>query len=92
MKTPIMKKITLISTTTLLITILFNLITFSACKKKSNTSEGLPAEASHPCFDRNLYEASKDAFCTLDCPGVVGCNGKKYCNACEAARVGITVQ
>jgi len=26
--------------------------------------------------------------CTKDCPGVCGCNGMFYCNACEAQRAG----
>ena len=27
--------------------------------------------------------------CTTDCPGVCACDGKLYCNACEAHRAGI---
>lgn len=46
-------------------------------------------EPQHACFDQQLYKDHKDAFCTADCPGVIGCDGKHYCNACEAARVGI---
>ena len=30
--------------------------------------------------------------CSKDCPGVCGCDGKRYCNACEANRAGIDVQ
>jgi hypothetical protein len=26
--------------------------------------------------------------CTKDCPGICGCDGKFYCNACEAHRAG----
>lgn len=42
-----------------------------------------------PCFDESLVH---DDFCTADCPGVTGCDGKTYCNECEANRVGIRVE
>jgi hypothetical protein len=29
--------------------------------------------------------------CTKDCPGACGCDGKSYCNACEANRAGTDV-
>ncbi len=51
---------------------------FSSCKKD--------------CFDQDLYDQYKDAFCTEDCPGVTGCDGKIYCNECEANRQGIRVE
>ncbi len=38
------------------------------------------------CFDPNLVH---NGPCTMDCPGFEGCDGKTYCNACEAARAGI---
>lgn len=44
------------------------------------------------CFDKKLYEEYKDKVCTMDCPGVVGCDGKEYCNACIAATRGIRVK
>lgn len=44
------------------------------------------------CYDEALYQQSKNSFCTTDCPGVIGCDGKKYCNACEAAKSGIRVK
>ena len=31
------------------------------------------------------------AVCTTDCPGVCGCNGQIYCNACEANAAGVDV-
>jgi hypothetical protein len=33
----------------------------------------------------------RPAACTDDCPGVCGCNGKFYCNACQANRDGTDV-
>ena len=44
------------------------------------------------CFDRSLYNEYKDRHCTMDCPGVIGCDGKFYCNECEANKQGIHVQ
>ncbi len=44
------------------------------------------------CYDRELYELHRNDFCTTDCPGVTGCDGKTYCNECEANRNGIHVQ
>jgi hypothetical protein len=43
-------------------------------------------DGNHPCYDTSLVH---DGICTTDCPGFEGCDGKKYCNACEAARHGI---
>ena len=45
-----------------------------------------------PCYDRELYLSMKGKPCTEDCPGVTGCNGKKYCNECEANRDGIRIK
>ena len=38
------------------------------------------------CFNKELVH---DDPCTQDCPGFEGCDGKTYCNQCEAARLGI---
>lgn len=63
------------------ITVLVLMLT--ACSKDGSHSS---------CFDQKLYDAYKDKFCTEDCPGVIGCDGKEYCNACIAASQGIRVQ
>ena len=44
------------------------------------------------CFDQDLYNAHKNDNCTTDCPGVMGCDGKSYCNECVANRNGIKVE
>ena len=43
-------------------------------------------DAEHPCFNEAFVH---DGVYTHDCPGFLGCDGKAYCNKCEAARVGI---
>jgi hypothetical protein len=52
-----------------------------ACKKTTEPNIG--------CVDNVLKEQYKNAFCTQDCPGIIGCDDKTYCNECEAARQGI---
>lgn len=41
------------------------------------------------CYDAQLERDMKDKFCTADCPGVIGCDGKTYCNTCEMNKAGI---
>lgn len=41
------------------------------------------------CYSRELEKEYKERMCTMDCPGYVGCDGKTYCNQCEANRNGI---
>jgi hypothetical protein len=48
--------------------------------------------ATSTCYDEQLHQAHKDDICTADCPGVEGCDGKIYCNECEANRQGIPVK
>lgn len=76
-----MKRLKLI--TALLLSISVPAITFIACTKNGSNSS---------CFDQKLYEEYKNKFCTEDCPGVIGCDGKEYCNACIAASQGIRVK
>ena len=40
----------------------------------------------HDCFDSSLVHNSA---CPAHCSGFEGCDGKTYCNACEAAQQGI---
>ncbi|MBL7901614.1 MAG: hypothetical protein JNK73_06440 [Bacteroidia bacterium] len=44
------------------------------------------------CYDEALYQAHKNDICKMDCPGVIGCDGKTYCNACIANSQGIRVK
>ncbi len=57
------------------------LFTLLSCKKTSTN-----------CFDAALYEQYKNAVCTQDCPGVIGCDDKQYCNACIAQSQGIRLK
>jgi len=55
------------------------LLCLYSCKKESG------------CYDADLERQFRNSFCTTDCPGVTGCDGKTYCNECEANRQGIRV-
>ncbi len=44
------------------------------------------------CYDESLYQKNKNTYCTQDCPGVIGCDGKTYCNECIAHSKGIRVK
>ena len=76
-----------ISTLSLSITTIFILLLLS-CDKENK--EGKYA-GKDPCFDSQLYEQHKNDYCPDNCPGVIGCNGKIYCNSCYALREGIKV-
>jgi len=60
---------------------------------------GLTCDADEWCdYDDNCGDGDmqgvctpKPGACTKDCPGVCGCNGMRYCNACEAQQAGIDV-
>lgn len=60
---------------------------FASCNKDSSCS---PAHDS--CYDEKMYQTHKDDYCTTDCIGVTGCDGKIYCNECEANRKGISIK
>ena len=59
----------------------------ASCKKDSEEKYA----GKDSCFDSQLYEQHKNDFCPDNCPGVVGCDGKTYCNGCYALRLGIKV-
>lgn len=63
----------------------FFLILFSCEKEKDYVGV-------NDCFDEQLYEQHKGDFCPENCPGVIGCDGKIYCNSCYALRQGIRVK
>ena len=43
------------------------------------------------CYNPNLEAEFENKVCTTDCPGVIGCDGKQYCNECEANKLGVAV-
>ena len=55
------------------------LVCFTSCKK------GLPLN----CYDWFYYQKQKNSICLQDCPGVIGCDGKNYCNECGMHSKGI---
>lgn len=63
---------------TVLVCLLFASVGFS-CKRKN-------------CYDPKLQEEFKTAICVQDCPGVIGCDDKTYCNECIANSQGIRVK
>lgn len=67
-------------------TVLFTLI-FSLCSVIM-----LSCKNETECFDKELYEKHKNDICPMDCPGVVGCDDKTYCNECIARTKGIRVK
>lgn len=55
------------------------LIMAGACRKN------LP----YSCYDPVYHHKHKNDICFQDCPGVVGCDGKMYCNECGMHTNGI---
>ena len=72
-----MKKTVIYSIT---IAFLWGLTVIISCNKDNVTDN---------CYDEQLYQANKNNNCPQDCPGVVGYDGKTYCNECEAFKQGI---
>lgn len=44
------------------------------------------------CYSRSVEKQNKNNSCLTDCPGVTGCDGKFYCNECEANKKGIKIK
>ena len=44
----------------------------------------------HSCQDLKM-KRNHSGICTNDCPGICGCDGKTYCNECDANKNGITI-
>lgn len=63
----------------LVLTFTILLVFLSSCRKENR------------CYDEALYQKHKNDICTMDCPGVIGCDGKTYCNECIARTKGIRV-
>jgi hypothetical protein len=66
----------------------FLLLLLLSCDKEKS-EEKYTGKA--PCFDGQLYEQHKNDICPDYCIGVIGCDGKTYCNSCYALRQGIKV-
>ena len=60
---------------------LFIVLIFSSCSKNKPD-----------CYSYSLERKAKDSPCLTDCPGVTGCDGKLYCNECEANSKGIKIK
>ncbi|MFT4666420.1 MAG: hypothetical protein ACI8YQ_004583 [Polaribacter sp.] len=43
-------------------------------------------DRNNSCYNSSLVH---DDACTKDCPGFEGCDGRRYCNECMAAKEGI---
>jgi len=56
---------------------------------KSDEFCDLPSNAQCGLVTNTGYCKPKPANCTDDCPGVCGCDGKQYCNECQAQSAGV---
>ena len=55
-------------------------LTFCKKEKKSDTTS---------CYSETFYQEHKNDVCLTDCPGVIGRDGKNYCNLCIMHAAGI---
>lgn len=76
LKASLMKKYTTILTSAIFTLGIFGVCTFSACSKND-------------CINDAIQARHKNDICPTNCPGVTGCDGKKYCNLCEANKNGV---
>jgi hypothetical protein len=60
----------------------FTLSVFCACLFSACTKEG--------CYSELVKDKHKNDVCPAACPGVKGCDGKDYCNACIAYKNGVS--
>ena len=69
----------------ILVTACFATLFFISCNKKSSTND----PTNNECYDAAFHEQHKNDICLTDCPGVIGCDGKSYCNECNMHANGI---
>ncbi len=72
-----MKRYTAAITSAVFTLSIFGMCLFSACSKEG-------------CYSKLIKDQHKNDVCPTSCPGVTGCDGKKYCNACEAYKNGVS--
>lgn len=69
-------------TTIALLSGAFTVAVFSACLFTSCTK-------TYNCYSASLEAEHRNDNCPTACPGVQGCDGKAYCNVCEANKKGV---
>ncbi len=74
-----MKKYALALTSGVFTLAIFSTIAFTACSKNDD------------CYSDVIKARHQNDICPSDCPGVTGCDGKRYCNKCEANKAGIAI-
>ncbi len=74
-----MKKYALALTSGVFTLAIFSICTFTACSKDTD------------CISEVIKAKHQNDICPTDCPGVTGCDGKRYCNKCEANKVGVAI-
>lgn len=62
-----------------------NALIFLSGVALTSCSKQLPSS----CYEKGYHELHKNDVCTQDCPGVIGCDGKSYCNECIMQSHGI---